>query len=245
MSIPPPRPRLLLLPGLACDAALWRDQLPLLSARGPVHISTAHSRCASITEMAATLLAEHPAPVAGTAPDLALAGSSMGGMLAMEIVRQAPQRIAGLALLGTSARPDTPELIALRTQACALFAQGRMDEVLRANVMFAFHPRHAANPTMVADYLAMMVRAGADQLIAQNQAVMRRPDRRPDLPGIACPTLVVGGLADLLTPPECAQEMAAAIPGAQLHLLVDAGHLLTWEAPEQVNRLLLDWWLAL
>ena len=236
---------LLLLPGLACDAALWRDQLPALSAVGPAQVSTVHSRCASIAEMAATLLAEHPAPAGDAAPDLALAGSSMGGMLALEIFRQAPQRIAGLALLGTSARPDTPELIALRTQACELFAQGRMNEVLRANVMFAFHPRNAADPQMVADYLAMMARAGADQLIAQNRAVMRRPDRRPDLPGIRCPTLVVGGQADLLTPPECAQEIASAIPGARLHLLADAGHLLTWEAPAQVNRLLLDWWQAL
>ena len=236
---------LLLLPGLACDAALWRDQLPVLCAVGPVQVSTVHSRCASIAEMAATLLAEHPAPVGEVAPDLALAGSSMGGMLAMEVVRQAPERIAGLGLLGTSARPDTPELIALRTQACALFAQGRMNEVLRANVMFAFHPRNAVNAQMVADYLAMMDRAGPAQLIAQNQAVMRRPDRRPDLPAIRCATLVVGGKADVLTPPECAREIAAAIPGADLHLLADAGHLLTWEAPEQVNRLLLDWWLAL
>ena len=120
-----------------------------------------------------------------------------------------------------------------------------MNEVLRATVMFAFHPRNAANAQMVADYLAMMGRAGPAELIAQNQAVMRRPDRRPDLPGIRCPTLVVGGLADVLTPPECAQEIARAIPGAHLHLLADAGHLLTWEAPEQVNRLLLDWRLAL
>ncbi len=238
-------PHLLLLPGLACDAALWRDQLPRLAALGRVDVSTAHSRHGSVGAMASALLAEFPAPAGCGSPDLALAGSSMGGMLAFELWRQAPQRIAGLALLGTSARPDTPELVALRRQACALFAQGRMDEVLRANVMFAFHPRHAADPQMVADYLAMIGRAGATQLIAQNQAVMARADSRPTLAGIGCPTLVVGGLADLLTPPECASEIAAGITGARLHLLADAGHLLTWEAPDPVSRLLLDWWRGL
>jgi pimeloyl-ACP methyl ester carboxylesterase len=169
----------------------------------------------------------------------------MGGMLAMQLALRAPERVHGLALLGTSARADTPELIALRSRACEQFAQGQVDEVLRANVMFAFHPAHAADPTLVEGYLALVHRAGAEQLIRQNRAVMARADLRPMLPALTVPTLVVVGDGDLLTPPEHAREIAAAIAGAQLLLLPGAGHMLTLEQPVQVSTVLLDWLAAL
>lgn len=232
--------RLILLPGLACDDGLFRDQLPALRALGDVRVGDWHTRFDTLPEMAAALLAD-----AGDGAELALAGASMGGMLALEVWRQAPQRVRGLALLGTSARPDTPELIRLREWACGMYAEGRMDEVLRPNVMFAFHPRNADDPVMIADYLAMMERAGAPQLIRQNRAVMARGDYRPLLSGIACPTLVVGGEADGLTPLDCARELADGIAGSRLQLLADAGHMLTWEAPREVSALLADWWRAL
>lgn len=225
-----------LLPGLACDAELWRDQVPALASWGPVRVVDVHARSPDLPSMAATLLAEAEG-------DLVLCGTSMGGMLALEVLRQAPQRVRGLALLASSARPDTPELLKLRRDAIELFAQGRMRDVLRANVAFAFHPDHAAALTPA--YLAMIERAGADQLIAQNRAIMARPDYRPLLPQIACPTLVACGRADLLTPPEQSQEMASLIPGARLSLLDDCGHLLTWEQPARVSDLLLAWLRAL
>ena len=228
---------ILLLPGLASDAAQWRDQLPVLAARAgaQVSVSDVHGRFDTLPAMAAALLFEHSGP-------LVLIGTSMGGILALEVCRQAPQRVAGLALLGSSARPDTPELIDLRTQACELFAAGRMDELLRANLMFAFHPDSlGAGSTLAAGYLAMMARAGADQLIRQNRAIMRRPDSRPLLPSITCPTLLVCGDADQLTVPECSREMAAALPNAELHFLPRCGHLLTWEAPQALNSVLTVW----
>jgi pimeloyl-ACP methyl ester carboxylesterase len=227
-------PTLVLLPGLACDAALWRDQHSALAAAHPgaLHVADVHARADSLPEMAALLLHEQPGP-------LLLAGCSMGGMLALHIWQQAPQRVRGLALLGTTARPDTPALVTLRTQACALFADGRMDEVLRANAMFAFDRAHAAR--LLDGYLAMVNRAGAGGLIRQNQAVMRRADLRPLLPSVTVPTLVAGGLGDGLTPPDCSRELADAIPGAVLHLLPECGHMLTWEQPAAVTALLLGW----
>lgn len=226
---------LILLPGLACDAALWRDQLPPLQAQGrPVHVSDAHFRAATLPAMAERLLAEQPGP-------LLLVGTSMGGILALELLRQAPQRVAGLALLASSARPDTAELITLRSQAVGMYESGRMDEVLRPNVMFAFHPSKARDPALVADYLAMMARAGGAQLAQQNRAIMARPDSRPLLPDLRCPLLLVVGDSDLLTPPECSHEIAAAVPQAELHLLPACGHLLTWEQPARVNALLAGW----
>lgn len=228
----------ILLPGLACDAGLWRHQAPVLAASPrvrQVQVSDVHTREDSLPAMARQLLAEHPGPCV-------LVGASMGAMVAMHAALQAaPGRITGLALLGTSARADTPELVALRTQACALFAQGRMDEVLRANVLFAFHPDSARQPALVDDYLALVQRAGAAQLIRQNQAVMARPDLRAQLPRLALPTLVAVGEADQLTTPEQAAEIAAGIAGARLAHVAGAGHMLTLEQPDAVNRLLLDW----
>jgi pimeloyl-ACP methyl ester carboxylesterase len=225
-------PPITLLPGLACDAELWRDQVAALAPLRRVHVSDVHSRLGTLPEMAAALLAQHDG-------DLWLCGTSMGGMVALEVVRQAPGRVKALALLASSARPDTPELIRLRSDAIVLFEQGRMREVLQANVAFAFDPAHAA--ALSPAYLAMMDRAGAQQLIAQNRAIMARADQRPLLPRITCPTLVVVGQSDLLTPPEHAREMAALIPGARLVVLPDCGHLLTWEQPDRVNALLIDW----
>ncbi len=224
-----------LLPGLACDAGLWRDQLPALAAHHRVHVSAVHQQHDSLPAMAAALLAGLPAG------RHVLVGASMGGMVALHAALQGPAQVAGLALLGTSARADTPELIRLRSEACALFAQGRADEVLRANVAFAFHPGNGGNRALVADYLALVSRAGADQLIRQNQAVMARPDLREALPRIHCPTLVAVGEADALTVPERSAEIAAAITGARLETVAGAGHMLTLEQPEAVNQLLLAW----
>jgi pimeloyl-ACP methyl ester carboxylesterase len=165
----------------------------------------------------------------------------MGGILALEVFRQAPQRVAALALLGSSARPDTPEMITLRSAAVLEFEQGRMDEVLRANVPFAFHPRRQADAALVGDYFEMVRRAGAAQLIQQNRAIMARPDSRPLLRRVRCPVLLVCGDADALTPPESSQEIAAAVPQSELHLLPQCGHLLTWERPDEVNAVLLNW----
>ncbi len=226
--------KVLLIPGLACDAELFAAQQAAMGAGPGVLVADAHTRCDTLPAMAATLLAEHPGP-------LVAVGVSMGGMVALEMARQAPQRLRGLALLGTTARPDTPELIALRMQAIVLFEQGRTDEVLRANLPFAFHPLHAKNKALVRAYLAMVRRAGVQQLVRQNRAVMARQDLRPHLPAMRCPALVAVGEADRLTPPEHAREITAALPRARLEIVPGAGHMLTMEEPRRVNALLLGW----
>jgi pimeloyl-ACP methyl ester carboxylesterase len=226
---------LILLPGLASDATVFRDQIPALRAAGhAVVVADVHTRCPTLPAMAAALLAEQAGP-------LVLCGTSMGGMIALEAVRQAPQRVRALALLGTSARADTPELVALREAAIVEFEGGRVDAVLRANVPFAFHPRVRADSELVRTYIGFVRRAGAAQLVRQNRAVIGRADLRPTLGAIRCPTLVACGDSDLLTPPEHGREIAAAIPGARFELIAECGHLLTLEQPAAVNALLLEW----
>lgn len=229
--------KLLLIPGLAGDAAMWRDQLTGLADLHPV-VTDVHTRHATLPEMAAALLARHPGP-------LALCGASMGGMVAMEAARQAPDRVRGLALLGTSAQPENEEMRNLREKAIELFAQGRVNEVIEPNAGLAFHPDHAQDPELVGRYLEFVLRAGAGQLIRQNRAVIGRPDARRHLPSLRCPVLVMCGEDDQLTPPDLSREIAQLVPGAELVLLPRCGHMLTMERPQAVNEALRRWFARL
>jgi pimeloyl-ACP methyl ester carboxylesterase len=225
--------QLILLPGLAGDETMWQAQRAGL-ARWQPHVSDVHAKNGAIESMAAALLAAHEG-------ELVLCGASMGGMIAMEAARQAPRRIAGLALLGTTARPETPEMRKVREAAMELFAQGRADEVIWANVGFAFHPEQARDLPLVRSYLDFVMRAGADQLIAQNRAVIHRPDARLHLPQLRCSTLVLCGDGDQLTPPEHSREIASLVPHAQIVSVPRCGHMLTMEKPDFVNATLAAW----
>ena len=226
---------LVFLPGLAADASMWLAQR---AAWPDAPVADVHFRADTLPAMAAALLAEQPG-------ELLLCGASMGGMLAMECVRQAPQRVRGLALLGTSARPDAPEIAALRANAFAMIDDGRYDEMITMNVPFSFHADRLGERALTDAYVEMLRRAGAAQLVRQNIAVAARPDSRPLLPGIACPTLVMCGDADLVTPLEHSREIAAAIPGAELVVVERCGHMLTMERPDAVNAALQRWLDAL
>ena len=227
------RPRLVLSPGLAADEQMWRSQSEALADWQPA-VADVHRHHATLPDMAGALLEQFEG-------DLALCGASMGGMLAMEAARQAPQRIAGLALLGTTARPESQDMRQVREAAIDLFAQGMVREVIEPNVAFAFHPSRAREGRLVGSYLEFVLRAGADQLIRQNRAVIMRPDARTHLPLLRCPTLVMCGDADQLTPKDCAEEIAALIPGAQLVIVPECGHMLTMERPDFVNASLRRW----
>lgn len=223
-----------LLPGLACDAELWRAQQAALAERYAPRVSDVHTRADSIAGMAATLLADHPGA-------LVLVGASMGGRVALEAARLAPQRVRGLALLGSTARADTDALRAVRLQAIEMFEAGEGDDVLEANVWFVFDRSAWDDQPLLDRYLAMVRRAGTAQLVRQNRAMVDATDGAPGLREIRCPTLVVCGEGDGVTPPECSREIATGIAGAQLQLLPDCGHMLTMEQPQRINALLLDW----
>jgi pimeloyl-ACP methyl ester carboxylesterase len=226
------KPTLLLLPGLLCDARLWRDQAAALAplARPVVADLTQDSR---IEAMAARALAA----VEGR---FALAGLSMGGYVAFEIMRRAPERVTRLALFDTSARADTPEQTRRRRGLIALARQGQFRGVTPRLLPQLIHPSRLDGP-LAAEVMAMAERVGRDAFLRQQEAIMHRPDSRPDLARIAVPTLVAVGAEDRLTPPELAAEMAALIPGARLRLFADAGHLPPMETPEAVTAAMAEW----
>jgi len=193
-----------------------------------------HFRFGTLPEMARALLDEH-------AGELILCGASMGGILAFELLRQAPQRVRALALLGTTARPDSPEIAALRAQAFAMIEAGRFEEMISFNVPFSFHPDRLQDQPLVDAYLDMLRRAGPEQLVRQNVATAARPDSRPLLPGLRCPTLVLCGDADAVTTVDASREIAQRVPGAELQLIGRCGHMLTMERPVEVTAALLRW----
>lgn len=229
------KPSLLLLPGLLCDARLWRDQSAALAplATPVVADLTLDDR---IEAMATRALAAVEGP-------FALAGLSMGGYVALEIMRQAPERVTRLALLDTGARADTDEQKRRRRGLLSLSRSGQFRGVTPRLLPSLIHPSRLNGP-LAAEVMEMAERVGKEAFLRQQEAIMHRIDSRPDLPRITVPTLVGVGAEDALTPPPLAAEMAALIPGARLRHFADAGHLPTMETPEAVNAALAAWLTA-
>ena len=228
------RPVVLFLPGLLCDARLWRHQLAALA---PV----ADCRVADLT-LDDSLEAMAARAMEGLPARFSVAALSMGGYVAFELLRQAPGRVARLCLMGTSARPDTPEAARRRRGLMALVARGgRFRGVTPRLLADLLHPDRTGDAALVREITEMAERLGKAAYLRQQAAILVRPDSRPDLPGIRAPTLVAVGEADVLTPPALAAEIAAGIPGAVLRTVAGAGHLPPLEQPEQINAMLLQW----
>lgn len=224
---------LLALPGLLCDERLWQSQAAALAPDHPV-TSFALVPHDSMAALAAAALARAPAG------RFALAGLSMGGYLALEIMRQAPERVAALALLDTSARPDSAEQTAFRRAAIAQSA-GDFDAVMRAFLPRLVHPSRLDDASLVAPIAAMARAIGRDGYVRQQEAIIGRTDSRPTLADIRCPTLVLCGRDDMLTPLELSEEIAAGIAGARLVVVENAGHMTTMERPAEVTAALRSW----
>jgi pimeloyl-ACP methyl ester carboxylesterase len=223
----------LLLPGLAATTRLYAAQIPLLWQFGPVMLAD-HRRDDSIGAIARRILDQAP-------PRFALLGLSIGGYIGFELLRQAPARVTRLALLDTSARSDTPEQSARRGALIEQARAGRFGEVADLLYPALVHPDRLTDHALRAQVRGMAEETGAEAFIRQQTAIMNRIDSRPHLAAIGCPTLVLVGDADQLTPPERAQEIAAAIPRARLVVVPASGHLSTLEQPERVNAALLEW----
>ena len=146
-----------------------------------------------------------------------------------------------LALLDTSARPETPEQSERRKPQIALAQDGRFAEVPALQFPVFVHRNRQHDEALKRRVRVMAEETGAEAFLRQQKAIMTRPDMRPLLASIACPTLVLVGDGDELTPPQLSEEIAADIAGSRLVVVADCGHLSTMEQPEAVNWALIDW----
>ena len=224
---------IVLVPGLLCSAEVFAPQIAALWSFGPVTVaSTLNGE--TMDRIAASIL--HDAP-----PCFALAGISMGGYVCMEIMRQAPERVTRLALLDTSARPDSPEQSERRR---AMLAQARDSDFatwVEEALTSIMHPSRHVDAGLRAVNRRMGLAIGVEGFARQTEAAIGRPDSRPGLSVIHVPTLVLVGEDDQLIPPEHSKEIASSISGSDMVVIPDCGHSSTLEQSDLVSSALMGW----
>lgn len=223
----------LFLPGLLCDDALWAQPIKALSNQISPLVADLTGG-ANVADLARQALAKAP-------PQFGLVGLSMGGYVAFEIMRQAPERVLKLCLFDTSARPDTPEQRERRQMLLALSKSGQFKGVTPRLLPLLLHPEHLGNQVITETVMAMAERVGRDAFNRQQTAILNRPDSRPVLADIHCKTIVVVGDQDAITPPDVVREIASGIAGAEYHCVAQSGHLPPLEQPEQATGLIARW----
>jgi pimeloyl-ACP methyl ester carboxylesterase len=226
---------ILLIPGLAGSPRIYAPVAPAMWRFGPVTVAN-HIRDDNMGAIARRILAEAP-------PRFALAGHSMGGYIAFEIMRQAPDRVAKLALVNTQARPDTPEASTRRRALVARAKAGEYRGVLDELFPGFVHPSRREDGGLRKLVHDMGDDIGAEAFVRQQAAIISRPDSRPTLAWIKCPTLVLTGDEDNTIPNSLSKEMADGIPGAKLVILPDCGHLPQIEQPQATSDALVEWLL--
>lgn len=222
----------ILIPPLLCSAQVYAPILDTVWSYGSVTIADTRLD-ASIAAMAARIIRDSP-------ERFVLVGTSMGGYVALEVLRQAPERVAGLALISSSARADSADQLAARRTQSQMVRDGHFSELVDAAFRGVVAERNVADPTLLGVWRSMADTVGAEKFLQQQAAVMGRSDSLDLLPGITCPTFVIYGAEDRLIPPSESHDMAAAIPGANLRRVDAAGHFLLLERPSEANAILHD-----
>lgn len=225
---------LLLLPGTLCDASLFAHQVPNLTDVALPRVVDVH-RQDTLPAVAQYVLSQ----VEGR---FAVAGLSYGGIVAFELWRQAPGRIAKMALLNTNPHPASAQTRARQQRFVGMAHRGAFREITTdflKDVML--HPDHQKDRQLREQVLAMAQHIGVQGFVNEVQAQLSRPDARPELPGITCPTLVLTGRDDQVIPLPVHEQMADALPNSRLVVVEHCGHLSTMEQPEAVTQALRDW----
>jgi len=225
---------IILVPGLGSSARTHVDILPGLWRHGPVAVAN-HTRDDTIAGIARRVLEEAPQV------PFALIGHSLGGYIVLEMMRQAPQRVAKLLLMNTQARLDPPEVTQRRHATIAMIKDGRFEEAMEANFPMLVHPSRVDDETLKERMRLTRQDTGPEVYLRHQAAIMSRIDSRPFLKDIRVPTLVVSGDADRLISNEFSREMAGLIPRAKLEILAQCGHLAPMEQPEALVEVMDEW----
>lgn len=232
--MPPARPQVVLIGGVACDETLWDDTIAALG--GIADCRPVLPDGAGIDAMAADVLAR----VTGS---FALVGHSMGGYVALAIQRRAPDRVERLALIGSGSNVEQPAQRAARLALMDLVRRKGFDALIDRLVPAMVAPETRRDAAMMARLEAMVRRAGAERFLRQQAAVMERPEAHAALASIRVPVLVMAGRDDRIVAPAFGEETARAIPGAAFRLLARCGHIAAVERADAVSALLCDWLL--
>jgi len=233
--------QLILVPGLLCDATVWQHQVAALSGDAEIRVAE-NGACESLGAMAEAIIATAP-------PRFRIAGHSMGGRVALEVLRRVPERIEAIALMDTGYQPLAAAEAGERERAGRLRLVAKARELGMRAMGFAWlqgmvHPRRLSDAMLVAGILDMIERRTPDYYAAQTRALLERPDATALLGSIACPALVLCGYEDGWSPLERHRRLAALIPGATLSIVPDCGHMSTLEQPEAVSAALRTWLAA-
>ncbi len=224
---------LLLLPGLLCDNALWAGQVAGLSDHCDVVVADM-TLDDSITGMASRA-------IAGMPETFAVCGLSMGGYTAMEIMRQVPDRVTRLGLFDTSPHADTEDRMTIRRDLIERVKGGGFAEVIEEHFQKFVHPSRLSDTALMDKIRTSALNVGPEAYMRQQNAIIGRLDSTESLKQVNCPTLVLCGAEDALTPPPLHDEMADLIPGAALVKIPESGHLPTLEQPDAVNAAMKTW----
>ena len=224
-----------MIPGTLCDAHLFHHQL--IGLKDLAHCQVVnHSSACTLEKVAQHILAS----IIG---NFAVMGLSYGGIIAFELLRQAPERVERLILLNTNHKEPSPTTRANQQRFVGMSELGEFRAITTDFLKDAMlHPDHAKQPKMRNAVLQMALNTGKEAFIRQIKAQLYRPDSTKDLPKINCPTLIMTGKQDKVCTPEIHKEMAALIPNSTLAIIEDCGHLSTMEQPDEVNRIIKKWW---
>lgn len=226
------RQALVLVPGLVCDAEVWHHQMRHLGDVADISVPAVDTGD-TMEHLAGDVLASAP-------PRFALAGFSMGGYVALEMLRQAPERVLRLALLDTSARPDTPEKSASRRTAIDAIARGRYRDVIEGMMPVLLHPDRQNGP-LAGLVRTMTARLGPEVFARRHQAMLTRADSRDLLRTADHPVRVICGRQDAMSTLAEHEEMAGLAPRGRWSIIEECGHMSIIERPHAVSALLRDW----